>query len=180
MVNPDLSLTIDVDPQNKFRRYLRKVIDSVDDLSFSMGETVRILKKGSTANFILKGSGKYTPLTRKYSDRKRILAPGAPILVGAKKGSVIKGSRVSGGGISGKLRDSIIGTTPDSVIRIGKKSLDFGTKARSEKGAPYPYYVQHGTDKMASRPFLFLTARMTKQIINTIDAEITSKWKNPK
>lgn len=174
MVEP---LTIDVDEQRVFRNYLAKVIASVDDLSFSMGEAARIIKQDSIANFILKGFGKYAPLNPSYLRRKRILAPGASILVGANPGSVIGGFLKAGGGISGRLRDSIVGTTPDSVLRITKKSLEVGTKAKTKRGAPYPVFVQRGTQKMASRPFLFLTKKMVKRIINTIDDQIITIWK---
>lgn len=162
-------LEIDVDPKKDFARYLGKVKKSWKDLTFSMGEIARILKKEATPNFILKGFGKYAPLDPKYARRKNRIAAGTPILVGVTKT-----------GASGKLRDSLIGTTPDSVLRIGKQSLEVGTKALSAKGAPYPVFVQGGTEKMKPRPFWFLTDKMTNRIINTIDDELIRDWENPK
>lgn len=179
-------LDIDIDPNGRFKKYFDGVQKEVKDLSFSMGESARIIKKFSTANFILKGTGKYEPLSDEYAKRKNILAPGASILVGAKRGKVKKGKRISGGGMSGKLRDSIIKSTPDSVLRIGKLSLIIGTKAKSKRGKPYPIYVQDGTEnedgsvKMPARDYFFLTDKMVDQIIKTVDEEIIQIWKTGK
>jgi hypothetical protein len=159
-------ILVDVDPGNIFSNFLRMFARKNRDLSFSMGEAVRIVKKGSTANFILKGSGKYVPLSPEYAKRKAALAPGAPILVGPKES----------GGISGIMRDSILKTTPDSVIRVGKLSAEVGTKAKTRKGFPYPIAVHGGTSKMPARPVIFITDKMEKMIMKTIDAEIATNW----
>jgi len=179
MVEP---VAIDVDEQRVFRNYLKKVGAEFSDLSFSMGEAARIIKKESTANFILKGTGKYESLTPAYFKRKSMLAPGAPILTGAKPGKLLHGVLFSGGGISGKLKESIIGNTDDSITRVGKLSLDVGTKAKSQKGYPYPFVVQLGTKdgSTPSRPFLFLTKKMVDRIINTTDGQIALIWKTGK
>ncbi len=169
-----VAIKVTVDLDNKFRGYISGVIADIKDLRFSMGEGARIVKKGATANFILKGSGRYAPLSPKYKARKQILAPGAPILVGAKKGRTKAGKLVSGGGISARLRDSIIKTTGDSIIRIGKLSFEVGTSVKSSKGFPYGKAVQTGTSKMPARPYLLLTDPLVKQIINTIDDDIIS------
>jgi len=171
----DNPISYDVDADKKFRLAMAKAIESGLDLSFSMGEAARIIKKESTKNFILKGFGKYPPLSTKYFTRKMILAPGAPILVGAKPGITKKGKLIAGGGISAKLKKSIVGTTKDSIIQIGKRSLVLGTKAKSEKGAPYPLFVQEGTGRMPARKFLFFSQRMVKQIINSINADIANQ-----
>ena len=178
---PDNPISYDVDADKKFQEALDLAQKSGLDLSFSMGEAARIIKKGSTANFILKGSGKYPPLSAAYAKRKQILAPGASILTGAKWGIVDDGEKFHGGGQSGKLKRSIIGNTPDSIVRIGKRSLEFGTKATSLGGAPYPLYVQEGTknkdgsERMPARKFLFFTQRIVKQILNTINADIANQ-----
>jgi len=158
-------ISYDIDADNQFKKAMSRAIQSGLDLSFSMGESARIIKKESAKNFILKGSGKYPPLETKYFQRKQRLAPGTPILTGlTRKGKA-----------SGKLKKSIIGQTSDSIIQIGKRSLVVGTKARSIKGAPYPIFVQEGTDKMAARKFLFFSQKMVKQIINTINADIANQ-----
>jgi|GEM_PF-2333367 len=168
-------ISYDVDADKAFQKALNKAQKTGLNLSFSMGESARIIKKESTKNFILKGTGKYQPLSRPYAKRKQVLAPGAPILTGALPGSVRLGRKVSGGGVSGKLKKSIIGQTKDSITRVGKLSLEVGTRAESEKGAPYPLYVQEGTSKMPARKFLFFSQRMVREIINTIDADIANQ-----
>lgn len=154
----------DIDADNKFKRAIAKAASYGLDLSFSMGESARIIKKESTKNFILKGSGKYPPLSSAYKRRKDFLAPGTPILTGVNKS-----------GVSGKLKKSIIGNTSDSIVRVGARSLELGTKAKSAKGSLYPKFVQEGTSKMPSRQFLFFSQAMVRQIMNTIGADIANQ-----
>jgi len=174
-------ISYDIDADNQFRRAITQAIRSGLDLSFSMGESARIIKKEAGKNFILRGFGRYPPLSPQYLRRKRILAPGALILTGAKPGSVKDGSKISGGGVSGKLKKSIIGNTSDSILLIGERSLEFGTKATTSDGKPYPLWVQEGTKnkdgstKMPARKFLFFSQRMVRQIINTINADIANQ-----
>lgn len=125
------------------------------DLSFSMGEAVRIIKKGSTANFILSGSGKYVPLSPKYVLRKSRIAPGKPILV-----------------LTERLKKSVLGNTTDSINEQTKSSARVGTTT------PYAAWVQDGTEnkdgtvKMPARPFLILTASMVDAIANTVGDDV--------
>lgn len=174
-MSDEFPVSYDVDADMKFKKALFRAASSGLNLSFSMGEAVRIIKKESTKNFILKSSGQYPPLSKPYRRRKMILSPGAPILTGSRPGKTRNGLLVSGGGVSRKLKRSIIETTTDSVIRIGVRSLELGTKAESSKGAPYPRYVQDGTRKMPGRKFLFFSQAMVRQIINTIDADIKNQ-----
>lgn len=173
----ETGVSYDVDADRQFRTAMQRAIKSGLNLSFSMGESARIIKKDATKNFILKGSGKYSPLNPAYLKRKQILAPGSPILTGAKSGKTEFGKKVSGGGASGKLKKSIVEVTSDSIVRVGETSLEVGTSVVNEKGEPYPIFVQEGTEKkgkkvMPARKFLFLSKRMVKQIINTINADI--------
>lgn len=171
---PDNPISYDVDADNKFKKAMARAVASGLDLSFSMGEAARIIKKDAGKNFILKGSGQYPPLSDTYFARKQKLAPGTPILTGLTKT----------GKASGKLKRSIVGTTADSIIRVGKTSLDVGTKVLSKKGAPYPIFVQEGTEnkdgseKMPERKFLFFTQRIVKQISNTINSDIANQLPN--
>jgi len=165
----------DIDPDKAFRNAIADAISSGLDLSFSMGEAARIIKKDSTKNFILKGAGKYTPLSAAYAERKSILAPGAPMLVGAKPGIVQGGRKFIGGGISGRLRNSIVDKTSDSIIRIGKNTLEVGTSAKSKNGFAYPRAIQNGSSKMPARKFLFFSRAMVKQIMNTINADVANQ-----
>lgn len=158
-------ISYDVDADKQFRKAIKRAQRSGLDLSFSMGESARIIKKESTKNFILKGFGKYPPLSPEYFARKQRLSPGTPILTGLNRR----------GQPDGKLKRSVTGNTKDSILRIGKTSLEVGTKATSKKGAPYPIFVQEGTNKMPARKFLFFSERMVKQIINTINADIANQ-----
>lgn len=162
---PDNPISYDVDADNQFKKGMAKAIASGLDLSFSMGESARIIKKESTKNFILKGSGKYPPLSRRYAAWKQKMAPGTPILTGL----TLKGK------VSGKLKKSIIGKTADSIIQIGKRSLILGTKARDPKTNDfYPRKVQEGIGQPA-RKFLFFSQAMVKEIINTINVDIANQ-----
>ena len=155
-------ISYDIDADKQFKQAMSKAITSGLDLSFSMGESVRIIKKESTKNFTLAGFGQYPPLSPKYFARKQRVSPGTPILTGIR---------------GGKLKNSIINTTADSIVLIGKRSVEFGTKAKSSKGYPYPLVVQHGTKdkKTPGRKFLFFSQAMVKQIINTVDADIDNQ-----
>lgn len=128
-----------VDNDRAFRRNLDKAIKTVGDLRFVMGEISRDIFKTTKQNFILKGSGKYPPLSPKYAAFKKKIKPNAPILV-----------------FSQDLMKSVTGTGSKNTIRkIGKQSLVQGTKL------PYAKYVQEGTRKMPFRKFLFINDAQT-------------------
>jgi phage gpG-like protein len=116
---------------------------------FIMGEMVRIVKKFSTENFTLKGSGKYPKLSSRYKTRKSRIKPSAPILV-----------------YSGALRDSIVGSTSDSITRITKDSATIGTSL------PYAKLLDTGTKNMPMRKPLFLTKKMVEQMMKTYESNI--------
>ena len=123
-----------------------------------MGESVRIIKKFSKANFILKGSGKYEELSPKYVLRKAKIAPGKPILV-----------------VDGALRDSVIKDTADSIIEISEDNAIVGTEV------DYSFWVQEGTKnkdgsvRMPARPYLALTIPIVDAIANTIEADVLNQ-----
>jgi len=158
-------VSYDVDADKRFQQLMSRAIQSGLDLSFSMGEAARIIKKESGKNFILKGFGKYPPLNPAYQAWKQKNAPGTPILTGLK----------ADGTVSGKLRKSIVDVTSDSILRIGRRSLEVGTRAKSREGAPYPGFVQEGTPNMPARKFLFFSNRMVTQIVNTVEADIANQ-----
>ena len=136
-----------VENDRQFRASLNKTLSKVSDLRLEFGIISKDWRKGNRANFTLKGTGKYPPLNPEYQRRKTALAGRKlPILVGAKKGSTRNGSRISGGGESGRLRDSMVGNgSKDSILVIRKKSMIMGTSI------PYGRYVQE------KRKFLFIT-----------------------
>lgn len=138
MVEPIISY--DIENDEEFKRLLKK-IPKLALSRFVFGEAARTIKKFSKANFILKGSGQYEPLSPRYKKLKDRLKPNSPILV-----------------FSGRLRDSIVGNTRDSILKITDSSLILGTSV------PYATYLDQGTKKMPARKPLFLTKKMIEQI----------------
>lgn len=70
---------------------------------------------------------------------------------------------------SGAMRDNIghkVTVTP-KVCR-----LEVGTTAYSEKGAPYPEYIQAGTSKMPARPFIGVDRADVKAVVDLILQEL--------
>lgn len=110
-------------------------IEDFDDLSFEFGEIARSIAKYNRTNFILKGYGKYAPLSEAYAKWKRKHFPGQSILVR-----------------TGRLRDSVTDATRpsrDTILQVTKNSMAHGTKV------PYGSYIQNGTKRMPARPYLF-------------------------
>lgn len=140
--------------QEEFNNLLNK-LRKVGSSKFVMGEMVRIVKKFSKANFILKGSGKYPELSDKYKKRKERLKPSAPILV-----------------YNGTLRDSIIGKTQYTLDKVTDSGAIIGT------GVPYAKLHDTGTKNMPIRKPLFLTDAMVASMIKTYDANIEKGLKD--
>lgn len=120
----------------EFKRALDDAFRKVEDLRFAFGEISRDWFKSNKAQFSLKGSGQYPPLSPAYAQDKRRRLGSLPIMVA-----------------SGRLRDSISGApNSDSILRIGKKTLILGTKV--------PYGIYHQSDrprkKIPLRKFLFI------------------------
>ena len=141
-------VTFSIKNKAQFNQLLDKV-SKLGSSRFIMGEMARIVKKFNKANFTLKGSGQYKPLSAKYSERKKRFKPSAPILV-----------------YSGDLRDSIGGITANSILKITAFSATIGTKL------PYAKYLDEGTSKMVARPPLFLTDVMVRQMMASYDKNI--------
>ena len=93
-------VTFSIKNNAQFNQLLDKV-SKLGSSRFIMGEMARIVKKFNKANFTLKGSGQYKPLSAKYSEKKKRFKPSAPILV-----------------YSGDLRDSIGAITANSILKI--------------------------------------------------------------
>lgn len=123
-----------------FNRTIIEAKRKVSDLSFPFSEIARDFRKSNKAQFKLKGSGQYTPLSEPYRRAKKKKNYRAPILVGLKKD----------GRISGRLRNSVTTKNDENVSIVTKDSLTFGTTV------PYAKYVQFGTNKMPKRPFLYI------------------------
>lgn len=160
MVEPFTSYTIEND--QAFNQKLKNAAKEVGDLRFAMGEIARDWFKSNKAQFSLKGSGQYPPLSEKYAERKRRIGGSLPILVGFKPN----------GGRSGRLMDSLTGTpNTDSVLRIGNASLVIGTKV--------PYGVYHQSDRPRSkiplRKFLFIGPEAPKSAPSEITGRL-ERW----
>lgn len=154
-----------IENQKEFEDLLRRIAKSGSN-RFIMGEMARIVKKFSRANFILKGSGQYPPLQERYRKRKARIRPSAPILV-----------------FDGDLKDSIIGKTSDSILKITKNVAIVGTKVahakvhdegfsgtvtrKTKSGKSVSYQLN-----IPQRKPLFLTTKMVEQMIKTYAANI--------
>jgi phage gpG-like protein len=146
-------ISYEVDNDNQFKNALNKAIKSVGDLRFPMGEISRDIFKNTKKNFILKGDGKYPPLSPKYKAFKQKKRPSAPILV-----------------FDGDLRDSVTGTgNQDTIRNIGKQSLVQGTKV------PYAKFVQEGTEFMPARKFLFIDDAQIIRFKRILQDYVTAK-----
>jgi phage gpG-like protein len=146
-------ISYEVDNDNQFKNALNKAIKSVGDLRFPMGEISRDIFKNTKKNFILKGDGKYPPLSPKYKAFKQKKRPSAPILV-----------------FDGDLRDSVTGTgNQDTIRNIGKQSLVQGTKV------PYAKFVQEGTEFMPARKFLFIDDAQIIRLKRILPDYVTAK-----
>ena len=113
----------------------------------------------TTANFILKGNGKYDPLTPEYKARKDKAVPGTPILTGVD----FKKKKVSGRlklAVSGRK-----GPTKDTILKVSKKGFERGTDL------PYAGFVQD------VRPYLFLSKAYIKRTIRNIEEFIIAPFK---
>ena len=143
-------ISYDIKNDKEFIEALKQ-ISKITSSRFVFGEAARIIKKFSKANFTLKGSGQYPPLSERYKKRKDILKPGAPILV-----------------FDGKLRDSIISNTSDSILKITENSVIIGTSViyakDHDEGVP--------EINLPVRKPLFLTAKMIEQILKVYEAHI--------
>lgn len=143
-----------VDNDKAFRRNLDTAIKKVGDLRFVMGEISRDIYKNTKKNFILKGGGKYPPLSNQYIKYKKKIKPSAPILV-----------------FSGRLRDSVTGSgNSDSIRKIGNQTLIQGTNV------PYSRYIQEGTRKIPERKYLFIddaqARRSERMIADYVEAKL--------
>lgn len=148
----------DVDQDKRFADLLKRIEEGGANQRIVMGEAARIIKKFARKNFILKGSGQYPPLSKRYAARKLAKFGKLPILVG-------------GGANEGRLRDSVISggeraTHVDSILEIGDASLILGTRV------PYASYNQEGTRYIPARMFLFLDEPTIDLILAQAEAHL--------
>lgn len=120
----------------KFRAAIKDAANRVSDLKLAFSLISQDWLRSNKAQFSLKGSGLYPPLSPKYAERKARKFPGASILVA-----------------SGRLRDSVTQRShQDNIIQVGKQTLVMGTRT--------PYGIFHQSDaprrKIPLRKFLFI------------------------
>ena len=139
-----ISTSYEIQNDKEFAATIDKALRTVSDLRFAFAEIARDWQKSNKTLFRLQGSGLYPPLNPVYARIKENKAGRRlPIMVGAAEG----------GGESGRLRDSVTKANhPDSIVRITKTALIFGTKT--------PYGIFHQSDKprrfLPQRKFLFI------------------------
>jgi hypothetical protein len=144
MPTPVLIRSYSIQNDARFAAAMDNAASVVSDLRVAWGLIAKDWFKSNKAQFSLKGSGQYPPLSEKYAERKaRLGGAGVPILVGVRRG----------GGVSGKLRDSISGApNSDSIIQIGKQAMILGTRVA--------HGIYHQSDlprrKVPLRKFLFI------------------------
>jgi len=135
---------VDVDPKGELRKTFQEIGNKVSDLTIPMGLITQSWFKTNRAIFSLKSAGKYVDLTEKYKKFKiRHLGSAYPILK-----------------LSGQLEASITEPTDGYAVHymINKLSLALGTRVVSKDGAPYGYFLHHGTKKMPARPVVLFGA----------------------
>lgn len=129
---------IEVDPKNSLQKTLQSIAASATDLTLPLNLIAQQWFKSNRAIFTLKGPGQYADLTPAYKKFKvRHLGSAYPILR-----------------LSGALEASLTDPTDGSAVNyiINKVSLALGTRVASAEGAPYGYFLHHGTSKMKARP----------------------------
>jgi len=145
----------DVDPGGKFQKAIDKAAKAVGDLRTPYKEMIGQWYKGNRSIFPESrgGPGKYADLSPKYKKAKtKAIGSPYPILRGfiKKAGSPARKS--------GKLADSMNNPGDQNAIAtvFNKKVLILGTSVSGKGGAPYPTFLNFGTNKMPARPFMLI------------------------
>ena len=138
-----------------FRKALVNATKRVSDLRLAWNLISIDWRRSNRAQFSLKGTGLYPPLSPDYARQKAKKFPGAPILVA-----------------SGRLRDSVtVQSHPDHINVITKSGFIFGTKT--------PYGIFHQSDaprkKLPLRKFLFVGPE-APQVARRADAGRLERW----
>lgn len=130
-----IKATLDVKATVKALRALR---DRLRDLRPMFTTALAYLRKATDQQFSSQGARSgdtWPPLSRPYSEWKAIRYPGQPILRATDK-----------------LYKSLVQKTSDSVEKVNRQSLTYGTKRK------YARFHQRGTPRMPMRKILAITA----------------------
>lgn len=126
----------EIENDKEFAEKIKDAAEKVGDLRVAFSIIAKDWRKSNAAQFSLRGSGLYPPLSKSYAELKQRKYGAKPILVR-----------------TGRLRDSVTGAgNSDSVLQINKTSMIIGTKT--------PYGIYHQSDaprrKIPLRKFLFI------------------------
>ena len=143
----------------EFAAAIKKASDQVSDLRLAFTLIARDWIKSNMAQFSLKSSGQYPPLSPAYAASKLRKHGKRPILVA-----------------TGRLRDSIASPSgrqsDDGIKKISKTELILGTKV--------PYGIYHQSDaprsKIPLRKFLFIGPEAPKSAPHDIRAGRMKRW----
>tara|TARA_Y100001951_G_C11292089_1_gene272887 strand:- start:2054 stop:2668 length:615 start_codon:yes stop_codon:yes gene_type:complete len=166
MVKKNEPFQFKVDPKGVFRKALIKAGKKSNDLRTPFRLITQSFYKTNMALFQMKSKGPFKDLSArplyafwlKDDDKAVIKNNGSKFFPGGYKDLKKKAH----GFIypilkaSGKLEKSLTSpTNPDTIATVlNKTTLLLGTKVESDKGAPYPAFLQFGTRKMPARPYL--------------------------
>lgn len=131
-----ISTSYIIENDKEFAAQIKAAGDRVGDLRVAFALIAKDWRKSNMAQFSLRGSGQYPPLSAHYAAQKRKKYGNRPIMVA-----------------TGRLRDSLTGSpNSDSIQQIGKTNLIMGTVV--------PYGIYHQSDaprrKIPLRKFLFI------------------------
>lgn len=152
-----LSTSYSIQNDREFGAAIERAASQVSDLRVAFGLIARDWFKSNKAQFSLKGSGQYQPLSEKYAIRKAKKHGNKPILVA-----------------TGRLRDSLTNQgTDESIIRITEKSMILGTTV--------PYGVYHQSDaprsKIPLRKFFFIGPEAPRSASSEVTGRL-ERWIN--
>lgn len=151
----DITTSYVIENDIAFGKALDDALAKVDNLSFAFKEISRDWMKSNKAQFGLKGSGLYPPLSPRYAAQKKRKFPSASILVA-----------------TGRLRDSVtVKGHKDQILSVSKRSLVMGSAV--------PYGIYHQSDrprsKMPLRRFIFIGAEAPSHA-RRADAGRLERW----
>lgn len=132
---------VKIDPDGEFRKALAAASRECEDLTIPLTEITREWFQGNRAIYRLKTPGKYADLSANYKKQKQ-----------RRHGFVYPILRASG-----KLERSIIDPKDAKAIAniVNKKTLYLGSKVK------YAEYLQTGTSRMPSRPYVLIGAEQS-------------------
>jgi phage gpG-like protein len=150
-----ISTSYIIENDKEFAAQIKAAAERVGDLRLAFTLIAKDWRKSNMAQFSLRGSGQYPPLSAMYAARKKKVYGNRPILVA-----------------KGRLRDSLTGSpNGDSIQEITKTSLTMGTRV--------PYGIYHQSDaprfKIPLRKFLFIGPEAPRSASSAITGRL-ERW----